>query len=93
MPTVQWITQPRALDSIPDALVLGAEIGVTPAPLRQADPVPKATSAPYSAFAAKGLAWDVMSSGAKSFCNSMTRAPGCSKSIALRSTIWICKPL
>jgi hypothetical protein len=29
MPTVQWIIQPRALDSIPDALVLGAEIGVT----------------------------------------------------------------
>lgn len=29
MPTVQWIIQPRALSSIPDALVLGAEIGVT----------------------------------------------------------------
>lgn len=29
MPTTQWIIQPRALRSIPAALVLGAEIGVT----------------------------------------------------------------
>ena len=29
MPTLQWVIQPRALRSIPDALVLGAEIGVT----------------------------------------------------------------
>ena len=29
MPTMQWIIQPRALRSIPAALVLGAEIGVT----------------------------------------------------------------
>lgn len=29
MPTLQWIIQPRALRSIPAALVLGAEIGVT----------------------------------------------------------------
>jgi len=47
----------------------------------------------YSALAASGCALDVMSSGTKSFCRSMTRAPGWSKSMAFRSTIWICSPL
>ncbi len=47
---------------------------------------------PYSDFAANGSAFDVMSSGAKSLCSVMTLIPGLSKSMALRSTIWIFRP-